>query len=130
MGSSIDYKLDKIVDYLYRKRSKIARDITVDARRRAFQFELTLSKSDYTTITINSNRTYILTMPRSSMLPEDENMSYLKDMPFSEKMALVDAWGELKMRLNRTIARDGNLGLTFDETEQPRDDSPSGETTE
>ncbi len=130
MGSSIDYKLDQIVDYLYRKRSKIARDITVDARRRAFQFELTLSKSDYTTITINSNRTYILTMPRSSMLPEDENMSYLKDMPFSEKMALVDAWGELKMRLNRTIARDGNLGLTFDETEQPRDDSPSGETTE
>lgn len=130
MGSSIDYKLDQIVDYLYRKRSKIARDITVDARRRAFQFELTLSKSDYTTITINSNRTYILTMPRSSMLPEDENMSYLKDMPFSEKMALVDAWGELKMRLNRTIARDGNLGLTFDETEQPRDDSSSGETTE
>lgn len=130
MGSSIDYKLDQIVDYLYRKRNKIARDITVDARRRAFQFELTLSKSDYTTITINSNRTYILTMPRSSMLPEDENMSYLKDMPFSEKMALVDAWGELKMRLNRTIARDGNLGLTFDETEQPRDDFPSGETTE
>ncbi len=130
MGSSIDYKLDQIVDYLYRKRNKIARDITVDARRRAFQFELTLSKSDYTTITINSNRTYILTMPRSSMLPEDENMSYLKDMPFSEKMALVDAWGELKMRLNRTIAREGNLGLTFDETEQPRDDSPSGETTE
>lgn len=130
MGSSIDYKLDQIVDYLYRKRNKIARDITVDARRRAFQFELTLSKSDYTTITINSNRTYILTMPRSSMLPEDENMSYLKDMPFSEKMALVDAWGELKMRLNRTIAREGNLGLTFDETEQLRDDSPSGETTE
>lgn len=130
MGSSIDYKLDQIVDYLYRKRNKIARDITVDARRRAFQFELTLSKSDYTTVTINSSRTYILTMPRSSMLPEDENMSYLKDMPFSEKMALVDAWGELKMRLNRTIARDGNLGLTFDETEQPRDDSPSGETTE
>ncbi len=129
MGSSIDYKLDKIVDYLYRKRNKIARDITVDARRRAFQFELTLSKSDYTTITINSNRTYILTMPRSSMLPEDENMSYLKDMPFSEKMALVDAWGELKMRLNRTIARDGNLGLTFDETEQPKDSS-SGEKTE
>lgn len=123
MGSSIDYKLDKIVDYLYRKRNKIARDITVDARRRAFQFELTLSKSDYTTITINSNRTYILTMPRSSMLPEDENMSYLKDMPFSEKMALVDAWGELKMRLNRTIARDGNLGLTFDETEPPKDSS-------
>lgn len=130
MGSSIDYKLDQIVDYLYRKRNKIARDITVDARRRAFQFELTLSKSDYTTITINSNRTYILTMPRSSMLPEDENMSYLKDMPFSEKMALVDAWGELKMRLNRTIARDGNLGLTFDETESPKDDSPSGEKTE
>ena len=130
MGSSIDYKLDKIVDYLYRKRNKIARDITVDARRRAFQFELTLSKSDYTTITINSNRTYILTMPRSSMLPEDENMSYLKDMPFSEKMALVDAWGELKMRLNNTIARDGNLGLTFDETEPPKDDSPSGEKTE
>ncbi|WP_337460981.1 hypothetical protein [Jutongia sp.] len=129
MGSSIDYKLDKIVDYLYRKRNKIARDITVDARRRAFQFELTLSKSDYTTITINSNRTYILTMPRSSMLPEDENMSYLKDMPFSEKMALVDAWGELKMRLNNTIARDGNLGLTFDETEPPKD-SPSGEKTE
>lgn len=128
MGSSIDYKLDKIVDYLYRKRNKIARDITVDARRRAFQFELTLSKSDYTTITINSNRTYILTMPRSSMLPEDENMSYLKDMPFSEKMALVDAWGELKMRLNNTIARDGNLGLTFDETEPPKD-SPSGEKT-
>ena len=120
MGSSIDYKLDKIVDYLYRKRNKIARDITVDARRRAFQFELNLSKSDYTTITINSNRTYILTMPRSSMLPEDENMSYLKDMPFSEKMALVDAWGELKMRLNRTIARDGNLGLTFDEEEPPK----------
>lgn len=130
MGSSIDYKLDQIVDYLYRKRNKIARDITVDARRRAFQFELTLSKSDYTTITINSNRTYILTMPRSSMLPEDENMSYLKDMPFSEKMALVDAWGELKMRLNRTIARDGNLGLTFDETEPPKDDSRSGEKTE
>lgn len=129
MGSSIDYKLDKIVDYLYRKRNKIARDITVDARRRAFQLELTLSKSDYTTITINSNRTYILTMPRSSMLPEDENMSYLKDMPFSEKMALVDAWGELKMRLNNTIARDGNLGLTFDETEPPKD-SPSGEKTE
>lgn len=129
MGSSIDYKLNKIVDYLYRKRNKIARDITVDARRRAFQFELTLSKSDYTTITINSNRTYILTMPRSSMLPEDENMSYLKDMPFSEKMALVDAWGELKMRLNNTIARDGNLGLTFDETEPPKD-SPSGEKTE
>ena len=129
MGSSIDYKLDKIVDYLYRKRNKIARDITVDARRRSFQFELTLSKSDYTTITINSNRTYILTMPRSSMLPEDENMSYLKDMPFSEKMALVDAWGELKMRQNRTIARDGNLGLTFDETEQPKDSS-SGEKTE
>lgn len=129
MGSSIDYKVDKIVDYLYRKRNKIARDITVDARRRAFQFELTLSKSDYTTITINSNRTYILTMPRSSMLPEDENMSYLKDMPFSEKMALVDAWGELKMRLNNTIARDGNLGLTFDETEPPKD-SPSGEKTE
>ena len=129
MGSSIDYKLDKIVDYLYRKRNKIARDITVDARRRAFQFELTLSKSDYTTITINSNRTYILTMPRSSMLPEDENMYYLKDMPFSEKMALVDAWGELKMRLNNTIARDGNLGLTFDETEPPKD-SPSGEKTE
>ena len=129
MGSSIDYKLDKIVDYLYRKRNKIARDITVDARRRAFQFELTLSKSDYTTITINSNRTYTLTMPRSSMLPEDENMSYLKDMPFSEKMALVDAWGELKMRLNNTIARDGNLGLTFDETEPPKD-SPSGEKTE
>ena len=129
MGSSIDYKLDKIVDYLYRKRNKIARDITVDARRRAFQFELTLSKSDYTTITINSNRTYILTIPRSSMLPEDENMSYLKDMPFSEKMALVDAWGELKMRLNNTIARDGNLGLTFDETEPPKD-SPSGEKTE
>ena len=120
MGSSIDYKLDKIVDYLYRKRNKIARDITVDARRRAFQFELTLSMSDYTTITINSNRTYILTMPRSSMLPEDENMSYLKDMPFSEKMALVDAWGELKMRLNRMIARDGNLGLTFDEEEPPK----------
>ena len=129
MGSSIDYKLDKIVDYLYRKRNKIARDITVDARRRAFQFELTLSKSDYTTVTINSNRTYILTMPRSSMLPEDENMSYLKDMPFSEKMALVDAWGELKMRLNNTIARDGNLGLTFDETE-PSKDSSSGEKTE
>ncbi len=129
MGSSIDYKLDKIVDYLYRKRNKIARDITVDARRRAFQFELTLSKSDYTTVTINSNRTYILTMPRSSMLPEDENMSYLKDMPFSEKMALVDAWGELKMRLNNTIARDGNLGLTFDETEPPKDSS-SGEKTE
>ncbi|MBS4815230.1 hypothetical protein [Jutongia sp.] len=129
MGSSIDYKLDKIVDYLYRKRNKIARDITVDARRRAFQFELTLSKSDYTTITINSNRTYILTMPRSSMLPEDENMSYLKDMPFSEKMALVDAWGELKMRLNNTIARDGNLGLTFDETKPPKDSS-SGEKTE
>lgn len=129
MGSSIDYKLDKIVDYLYRKRNKIARNITVDARRRAFQFELTLSKSDYTTVTINSNRTYILTMPRSSMLPEDENMSYLKDMPFSEKMALVDAWGELKMRLNNTIARDGNLGLTFDETEPPKD-SPSGEKTE
>lgn len=129
MGSSIDYKLDKIVDYLYRKRNKIARDITVDARRRAFQFELTLSKSDYTTVTINSNRTYILTMPRSSMLPEDENMSYLKDMPFSEKMALVDAWGELKMRLNNTIARDGNLGLTFDETEPPKDFS-SGEKTE
>lgn len=129
MGSSIDYKLDKIVDYLYRKRNKIARDITVDARRRAFQFELTLSKSDYTTITINSNRTYILTMPRSSMLPEDENMTYLKDMPFSEKMALVDAWGELKMRLNNTIARDGNLGLTFDETKPPKDSS-SGEKTE
>ena len=129
MGSSVDYKLDKIVDYLYRKRNKIARDITVDARRRAFQFELTLSKSDYTTITINSNRTYILTMPRSSMLPEDENMSYLKDMPFSEKMALVDAWGELKMRLNNTIARDGNLGLTFDETKPPKDSS-SGEKTE
>lgn len=129
MGSSIDYKLDKIVDYLYRKRNKIARDITVDARRRAFQFELTLSKSDYTTITINSNRTYILTMPRSSMLPEDENMSYLKDMPFSEKMALVDAWGELKMCLNNTIARDGNLGLTFDETKPPKDSS-SGEKTE
>ena len=129
MGSSIDYKLDKIVDYLYRKRNKIARDITVDARRRAFPFELTLSKSDYTTITINSNRTYILTMPRSSMLPEDENMSYLKDMPFSEKMALVDAWGELKMRLNNTIARDGNLGLTFDETKPPKDSS-SGEKTE
>jgi len=129
MGSSIDYKLDKIVDYLYRKRNKIARDITVDARRRAFQFELTLSKSDYTTVTINSNRTYILTMPRSSMLPEDENMSYLKDMPFSEKMALVDAWGELKMRLNNTIARDGNLGLTFDETE-PSKDSSSREKTE
>ena len=129
MGSSIDYQLDKIVDYLYRKRNKIARDITVDARRRAFQFELTLSKSDYTTITINSNRTYILTMPRSSMLPEDENMSYLKDMPFSEKMALVDAWGELKMRLNNTIARDGNLGLTFDETKPPKDSS-SGEKTE
>lgn len=129
MGSSIDYKLDKIVDYLYRKRNKIARDITVDARRRAFQFELTLSKSDYTTVTINSNRTYILTMPRSSMLPEDENMSYLKDMPFSEKMALVDAWGELKMRLNNTIARDGNLGLTFDETKPPKDSS-SGEKTE
>ena len=129
MGSSIDYKLDKIVDYLCRKRNKIARDITVDARRRAFQFELTLSKSDYTTITINSNRTYILTMPRSSMLPEDENMSYLKDMPFSEKMALVDAWGELKMRLNNTIARDGNLGLTFDETKPPKDSS-SGEKTE
>lgn len=129
MGSSIDYKLDKIVDYLYRKRNKIARDITVDARRRAFQFELTLSKSDYTTITINSNRTYILTLPRSSMLPEDENMSYLKDMPFSEKMALVDAWGELKMRLNNTIARDGNLGLTFDETKPPKDSS-SGEKTE
>ena len=129
MGSSIDYKLDKIVDYLYRKRNKIARDITVDARRRAFQFELTLSKSDYTTITINSNRTYILTMPRLSMLPEDENMSYLKDMPFSEKMALVDAWGELKMRLNNTIARDGNLGLTFDETKPPKDSS-SGEKTE
>ena len=129
MGSSFDYKLDKIVDYLYRKRNKIARDITVDARRRAFQFELTLSKSDYTTITINSNRTYILTMPRSSMLPEDENMSYLKDMPFSEKMALVDAWGELKMRLNNTIARDGNLGLTFDETKPPKDSS-SGEKTE
>lgn len=129
MGSSIDYKLNKIVDYLYRKRNKIARDITVDARRRAFQFELTLSKSDYTTITINSNRTYILTMPRSSMLPEDENMSYLKDMPFSEKMALVDAWGELKMRLNNTIARDGNLGLTFDETKPPKDSS-SGEKTE
>ena len=129
MGSSIDYMLDKIVDYLYRKRNKIARDITVDARRRAFQFELTLSKSDYTTITINSNRTYILTMPRSSMLPEDENMSYLKDMPFSEKMALVDAWGELKMRLNNTIARDGNLGLTFDETKPPKDSS-SGEKTE
>lgn len=129
MGSSIDYKLDKIVDYLYRKRNKIARDITVDARRRAFQFELTLSKSDYTTITINSNRTYILTMPRSSMLPQDENMSYLKDMPFSEKMALVDAWGELKMRLNNTIARDGNLGLTFDETKPPKDSS-SGEKTE
>lgn len=129
MGSSIDYKLDKIVDYLYRKRNKIARDITVDARRRAFQFELTLSKLDYTTITINSNRTYILTMPRSSMLPEDENMSYLKDMPFSEKMALVDAWGELKMRLNNTIARDGNLGLTFDETKPPKDSS-SGEKTE
>ena len=129
MGSSIDYKLDKIVDYLYRKRNKIARDITVDARRRAFQFELTLSKSDYTTITINSNRTYILTMPRSSMLPEDENMSYLKDMPFSEKMALVDAWGELKMRLNNTIARDGNLGLTFDETKPPKESS-SGEKTE
>ena len=129
MGSSIDYKLEKIVDYLYRKRNKIARDITVDARRRAFQFELTLSKSDYTTITINSNRTYILTMPRSSMLPEDENMSYLKDMPFSEKMALVDAWGELKMRLNNTIARDGNLGLTFDETKPPKDSS-SGEKTE
>ncbi|MBC8561808.1 hypothetical protein [Jutongia huaianensis] len=129
MGSSIDYKLDKIVDYLYRKRNKIARDITVDARRRAFQFELTLSKSDYTTITINSNRTYILTMPRSSMLPEDENMSYLKDMPFSEKMALVDAWGELKMRLNNTIAKDGNLGLTFDETKPPKDSS-SGEKTE
>lgn len=129
MGSSIDYKLDKIVDYLYRKRNKIARDITVDARRRAFQFELTLSKSDYTTITINSNRTYILTMLRSSMLPEDENMSYLKDMPFSEKMALVDAWGELKMRLNNTIARDGNLGLTFDETKPPKDSS-SGEKTE
>lgn len=129
MGSSIDYKLDKIVDYLYRKRNKIARDITVDARRRAFQFELTLSKSDYTTITINSNRTYILTMPRSSMLPEDENMSYLKDMPFSEKMALVDAWGELKMRLNNTIARDGNLVLTFDETKPPKDSS-SGEKTE
>lgn len=130
MGSSIDCKLDKIVDYLYRKRNKIARDIKVDARRRAFQFELTLSKSDYTTVTINSSRTYILTMPRSSMLPEDENMSYLKDMPFSEKMALVDAWGELKMRLNRTIARDGNLGLTFDETEPPKDDSLSGEKTE
>ena len=129
MGSSIDYKLDKIVDYLYRKRNKIARDITVDARRRAFQFELTLSKSDYTTITINSNRTYILTMPRSSMLPEDDNMSYLKDMPFSEKVALVDAWGELKMRLNNTIARDGNLGLTFDETKPPKDSS-SGEKTE
>ena len=129
MGSSIDYKLDKIVDYLYRKRNKIARDITVDARRRAFQFELTLSKSDYTTITINSNRTYILTMPRSSMLPEDENMSYLKDMPFSEKMDLVDAWGELKMRLNNTIAKDGNLGLTFDETKPPKDSS-SGEKTE
>ena len=129
MGSSIDYKLDKIVDYLYRKRNKIARDITVDARRRAFQFELTLSKSDYTTITINSNRTYILTMPRTSMLPEDENMTYLKDMPFSEKMALVDAWGELKMRLNNTIARDGNLGLTFDETKPPKDSS-SGEKTE
>ena len=129
MGSSIDYKLDKIVDYLYRKRNKIARDITVDARRRAFQFELTLSKSDYTTITINSNRTYILTMPRSSMLPEYENMSYLKDMPFSEKMALVDAWGELKMRLNNTIAKDGNLGLTFDETKPPKDSS-SGEKTE
>lgn len=128
MGSSIDYKLDKIVDYLYRKRNKIARDITVDARRRAFQFELTLSKSDYTTITINSNRTYILTMPRSSMLPEDENMSYLKDMPFSEKMALVDAWGELKMRLNHTIARDGNLGLTFDETEPPKDSSSEEKT--
>ena len=128
MGSSIDYKLDKIVDYLYRKRNKIARDITVDARRRAFQFELTLSKSDYTTITINSNRTYILTMPRSSMLPEDENMSYLKDMPFSEKMALVDAWGELKMRLNNTIARDGNLGLTFDETKPPKDSSSEEKT--
>ena len=60
MGSSIDYKLDKIVDYLYRKRNKIARDITVDARRRAFQFELTLSKSDYTTITIYSDHATVI----------------------------------------------------------------------
>lgn len=92
MGSSIDYKVDKITDYLYRKRLKIARDITVQARRHAFQFELKLSRDDYTTVTINSNRTYILAMPKSSMLPEDETMSYVKDMPFSEKMALVDAW--------------------------------------
>lgn len=115
MGSSIDYKVDKIIDYLYRKRNKIAKDITIDARRRAFQFELTLSKENYTTITINSNHTYILSMPKSSMLPDDETMLYLKDMPFAEKHAFVDAWGELKLRLNRKITREGNLGLTFDE---------------
>ena len=123
MGSSIDYKVDKITDYLYRKRLKIARDITVQARRHAFQFELKLSRDDYTTVTINSNRTYILAMPKSSMLPEDETMSYVKDMPFSEKMALVDAWGELKMRLNRTITREGYHGLTFEE-ESPKKPSP------
>ena len=42
-------------------------------------------------------------------------------------MALVDAWGELKMRLNRTITREGNLGLTFEE-ESPKKPSPEAKS--
>lgn len=113
MGSNVDYKIDKISDYLYRKRGKLAKTISVNGRRRAFDFELTMSASDYVTVTVNSNRTYIMGMPRESLLPEDEALSYVKDMPFSEKMAFIDAWGELKMRLNRKMFRDGNLGLSF-----------------
>jgi hypothetical protein len=111
MSSSVDFKVNKIIDYLYRKKNKISRNITVEGRKRAYRFELTLSKSDYTTVTVNANRCYIIPFPKNSMLREDESLSYIDDMPFSEKMAFVDDWKELRMRLERKMIREGNLGL-------------------
>jgi hypothetical protein len=125
MSNSVDFKINKIVDYLYRKKNKISSNISVEGRRRGFRFELTLSKSDYTTVTVNGNRCYIIPFPQNSMLPEDETLSYIADMPFSEKMAFVDSWKDMRLRLERKMVREGNLGLTFG-NEIPKSKSPAG----
>jgi hypothetical protein len=125
MSSSVDFKVNKIIDYLYRKKNKISKNISVEVRKRAFRFELTLSKSDYTTVTVNGNHCYIIPFPKSSMLPEDETLSYIDDMPFPEKMAFVDAWKEMRIRLERKMLREGNLGLIFG-NEVSKKETPAG----
>jgi hypothetical protein len=121
MSSSVDFKVNKIIDYLYRKKDKISKNITVEVRKRSYRFELTLSKSDYTTVTVNGNRSYIIPFPQNSMLPEDETLSYVTNMPFNEKMAFVESWKEMRLRLERKIVREGNLGLVIGGVTSPKE---------